>query len=690
MRAPKLCLSLWALAVALGVVSAEAAPGLDAKDVFELVMASDPQISPDGKSVVFVRGFADIRSDRHYSNLWRVSTDGSDLRPLTAGLFHDSSPRWSPDGSRLAFVSDRDGSSQVHVLWPESGTTSRLTQLETVPSGLTWSPDGRWLAFTAVVPGTEPKIVELPLPPKGAEWAPPARVIDRLIYRFDGVGYLPEGYAHVFVVPSNGGLPRQVSRGNFNHGPAGRAGGVPIWAGDGKSLLISANRRPDWDLFPLDNEIWELPLEGGEPKALTDRRGPDDSPALSPDGRYLAYVGFDDRFQGYQVQELYLLDLRTGSRKRLTADLDRDVEEPRWSAGGREIVFRYDDRGRTFLAAVTLEGKRRVVAEDLGGGISSYTRGGGFSLSGSGQIAFSRKTWEGPAEVATVSPEGELRVLTRLNEGLLAQRAVSRPEEIWLQSSHDSRPIQAWLLRPTEPAPEQGAPLILDIHGGPFSAYGPLFDIEKQVWAAKGYAVLYANPRGSASYGEEFGNLIHHAYPGDDFFDLDSTVDVALARGGLDRENVFVTGGSGGGVLTCWLVARSQRYRAAASAYPVINWVSWVLTSDLPSFGTKYWFPGLPWDHAEHYEKRSLLSVVGQVKTPTLVITGEADWRTPISESEQYYTALKLLGVESALVRVPEEPHGIRARPSHHISKMLHIVGWFDRYRQPRSEGAAR
>lgn len=677
----KFQVALFVLVLSTGVASATAHPGLQATDVFEIVTATDPQISPDGQTVVFVRNFASITADRRYSNLWRVGTDGSGLRPLTSGLFHDGSPRWSPDGSRLAFVSDRDGSAEVHVLWPESGTMARITQLEGGPNGLAWSPDGRWLAFTTVVSGKSPRIAELPTPPEGAEWAKPARVIDRLVYRANGAGYLPEGFAQLFVVPADGGMPRQISHGDFHHGPLGGEGGVPVWAPDGKSLLISANRRVDWDFFPLDNEVWEFPLEGGEPRALTDRRGPDDAPAVSPDGRYVAYIGFDDRFQGYQVQELYLLDRQSGATRRLTPELDRDVEEPRWTTSGNEIVFRYDDRGRTFLSAVSLDGKRRVVAEDVGGGMSSYTGGGGFSLARSGQIAYSRRTWEAPGEIAVVELGGATRVLTRLNEGLLSQRQVSKVEEIWLKSSKDGRAVQAWLLPPVGLAAGQKAPLILEIHGGPFAAYGPYFDLEKQVWAAQGYAVVYANPRGSTSYGEEFGNLIHHAYPGDDFFDLDSVVDAALARGGLDRDNVFVTGGSGGGVLTCWLIARSQRYRAAASAYPVINWVSWVLTSDLPSFGAKYWFPGLPWNHPENYQKRSLLSVVEQVKTPTLVITGEEDWRTPISESEQYYSALKLLGVEAVLVRVPDEPHGIRARPSHHITKMLHILGWFEKHR---------
>jgi acylaminoacyl-peptidase len=682
MRNVVVAVGLAALAAVRAGSSAEL-PGLKAEDAFELELAADPQISPDGRWVVYVRQFADVRTDRRYSNLWLVGFDGSGHRPLTTGLFSDRAPRWSPDGGRVAFVSDREGGAQIHLLWLDGGAAARLTNLQSAPAGLAWSPDGRWIAFTAVVRGEGPKIATLPKPPEGATWAEPARVVDRLVYRFNAAGYLPEGYSHLFVVPATGGTARQISSGDFHHGPAGRGGGQPQWTPDGRHLLIAANRRPDWDLESLDTEIYEFALADGSVRALTDRRGPDEFPAVSPDGRRIAYVGFDDRYQGYQVQRLYVLDRQGGAPRLLSADLDRDVENPRFTPDGQGILFVYDDQGRSRLGLFSLDGTRRDVASDLGSGTGASTSGAAYSLAANGHLAFTHKRWDVPGDVAaTTLAGGTARALTALNEDLFAQRRLAEPEEIWLESSLDRRRIHAWLLRPPGAAPEAKAPLILEIHGGPFAAYGPLFDLEKQVWAGLGYAVLYSNPRGSTSYGEEFGNLIHHAYPGDDFYDLDSAVDAALARGGLDPENLFVTGGSGGGVLTCWMIGRSDRFRAAAPAYPVINWTSWVLTADIAAFGAKYWFPGLPWEQPEHYAQRSLLSVVGNVKTPTMVITGEDDWRTPISESEQYYTALKLRGVEAVLVRVPGEPHGIRSRPSHHVSKMLHIAGWFDRHRQ--------
>jgi len=255
-------------------------------------------------------------------------------------------------------------------------------------------------------------------------------------------------------------------------------------------------------------------------------------------------------------------------------------------------------------------------------------------------------------------------------------------EEIWYDSSLDKRKIHGWIVKPPGFNPSKKYPLILEIHGGPFANYGDRFDFEKQIMAAQGYVVLYTNPRGSTGYGQEFGNLIHHKYPGDDFYDLNSGVDAVIAKGYVDTDNLFVTGGSGGGVLTCWMIGRTDRFRAAVTVYPVINWYSFNLTSDIGAFTTKYWFPGFPWDYLEHYEKRSLLSVVKNVKTPTMVMTGEEDYRTPISESEQYYQALKMLKVDAVLVRVPEEPHGISRRPSHHMAKILNIIAWFDQHKK--------
>ncbi|MDX1389548.1 MAG: S9 family peptidase, partial [Acidobacteriota bacterium] len=544
-----------------------------------------------------------------------------------------------------------------------------------------WSPDGKWIAFFARVAGTPPEIATMPAPPEGATWAEPATVVDRLVYRFDQRGYLPEGFWHLFVVPADGGTARQISTGDFHHGGVTWVGGGPSWTPDGKSILISANRRDDWDMEPLDSDVYAFTVADGSMTKLTDRRGPDAEVVVSPDGKRIAYSGFDDAYQGYQVSRIYVQDVAGGKPVVLTAKLDRGASYPTWAPDGKGVFFTYTDHGRVVLARATLDGSFETVAEDLGAGLSAYAGGESYSVADSGAVAFTYETWDRPGDVATIEPGAETpTVLTTLNADLFEQRSLASIEEINLKSSLDGRPVQAWILKPPGFDPEKKYPLILEIHGGPFAAYGPLFDLEKQVWAARDYVIVYANPRGSTSYGEEFGNLIHHAYPGDDFYDLDSTVTAVVERGYIDPERLYVTGGSGGGVLTCWMIGRTDRFRAAATVYPVINWFSWVLTADIPSFGVKYWFPGPPWEHTEHYMKRSLFSVFANVVTPTMVITGEHDWRTPISESEQYYTALKLKGVDTVLVRVPDEPHGIRVRPSHHVAKMENIVGWFDRY----------
>lgn len=660
---------------------------LTALDVFNIEFATDPQISPDGQRIVYVRQFSDIMSDKRYSNLWIVNFDGTDHRPLTTGHYTDRSPRWSPDGTRLIYISDRDGSPQIYLRWMDTGQTAKLTNLAYPPSGIGWSPDGRFISFTTLVPGKARTIATLPKPPEGAHWAEPPRIIDRLIYRFNGIGYLKPGYTHIFIIPAEGGTPRQISSGDFHHGGFGFPTSPPVWTPDGKYILVSANRRPDFEYEPLDTEIYEFSVEDGRVRALTDRRGPDNAPVVSPDGEYIAYLGFDDRYQGYQVTKLYVMNRDGSGSHVLSADLDRSIYHPRWAPDGSGLYVLYDDRGNTKLAFYSLDGQRQLLANDVGSGGSAYGGfGASFTVGGHGRFAYTYTRPHVPGDIAVGSlTDPHPRVITAVNDDLLSHKTLGDVEEIWYTSSIDQRKIQGWIIKPPHFDPSKKYPLILEIHGGPFANYGDRFDLEKQIWAAHDYVVFYANPRGSTSYGEEFGNLIHHAYPGDDFYDLNSGVDAVIAKGYIDTENLFVTGGSGGGVLTCWMIGHTDRFRAAAAAYPVINWYSWVLTADIPSFGIKYWFPGFPWDHVEHYEKRSLLSVVKNVKTPTMVITGEEDYRTPMSESEQYYEALKLLKVDAVLVRVPGEPHGIRRRPSHHLTKILYILNWFEQHRKKAS-----
>ncbi len=660
-----------------------AADRLTATDVFHLQYATDPQIAPDGRQIVYVRQFADIMSDKRASNLWVVRADGSEDRPLTTGTHHDGSPRWSPDGRRIAYLSDRDGKTQIYVRWMDSGQTARLTNLENAPSGLVWSPDGKLLAFAAQVPAEGPKIVTLPVAPEGAKWAEPPKLYERLVYRFNGQGYLKPGFTQWFIVSADGGAPRQLTSGAYPHTPSLFGSPDAVWTPDGRYLLFSANLRPDYEYDPLNTEVYEAAVADGTVRPLTHRKGPDRAPDVSPDGKTVAYVGFDDRYQGHQTTHLYLMNRDGSSPRVLTAKLDRDAESPRWAPDGSGLYFLYDDQGDTKLAFAALDGSVRVIAEHIGAGASSYGGGASFSVVRDGAFAIPYDTPSDPGDVtAGKSGQAGVHVLTALNRELFQQKRLGAVEEFHFASSKDQRRIQGWIVKPPDFDASKKYPLILEIHGGPFANYGDRFDTLKQMWAARGYVVVYVNPRGSTSYGEEFANLIHHAYPGVDFYDLNSGVDAVIAKGYIDAANLFVTGGSGGGVLTCWMIDRTTRFRAAASLYPVINWYSWVLTSDLPAFGSLYWFPGKPWEQTEQYMQRSVLEHVASVTTPTLLMTGEEDWRTPISEAEQFYAALKLRKVESALVRFPGEPHGLTRMPSHEVAKMLYVVEWFDRHRK--------
>ena len=646
-------------------------------DVFELEYASDPRISPDGKQVVYVRNFMDIMKDRRRSNLWIVNVDGTNHRPLTTGNKNDSSPRWSPDGKRLAYVKDIDGSAQIFARWMDTGQTAKLTNLTSTPSGLSWSPDGRQIAFSMLVPDQKEPFAKMPDKPEGAEWADPPKLITKVVYRFDGKGYLKDGHHQLFVIPAEGGTARQITNGPYQHT------GTPAWARAGTSLIFSSNRSPNWEYEPRNSEIYEVSLCDGVIKSLTDRKGPDFNPVVSPDGQRIVYLGYDDEQLSYQITRLYVMN-RDGSNKQVVTDnFDRTVSAPVWSGDGKSVYVQYDEHGNTKVALVALNGKVTTLAESIGGTtIGRPYASGSFSAAKNGTIAFTRTNPSRPADIAVA--HNSTANLTSLNDDLFGHKELGKTEEFWFDSKFDQRRIQGWAVTPPNFDTNKKYPLILEIHGGPFANYGDRFTAEVQLYAAAGYVVVYINPRGSTGYGQDFANLIHHAYPGHDFDDLMSAVDSVVDRGYIDEKNLFVTGGSGGGILTAWIVGKTNRFRAAVAAKPVINWYSFALTSDVYPFFNKYWFPGYPWEHAEHYLKRSPLSLVGNVKTPTMLLTGEADHRTPISESEQFYQALKLRKIDTALVRVPGASHAIAKRPSLLIAKVAHILKWFEMYRTDR------
>lgn len=642
-------------------------------DLFALEQASDPQISPDGTRIAYVRRSGDVMQDRMRQTIWLVDAKTGAQEPLAAaGAGGYFSPRWSPDGRRLAYVATGEGgAAQLYVRWMATGETARITGLPDSPQAIAWSPDGSQIAYTMRVPGTPTTLGSAPPKPEGAKWAEPLEVIDRVTYRADGGGYLKPGNDHVFVVSADGGGPRQITFGAFDDfGPLS-------WSRDGRSIVFAANRRADWEREANDSDIYSVDVASGALTKLTSRYGPDASPAVSPDGQRIAYLGFDDKYTSYAVSQLYVMDLDGGNVRPLTASLDREIETVVWAKDGRSVYVSYDDHAKKKVARVTLDGRMTTVADGLaGGGLDRPYTGGSFSVSDSGTIAYTTSEPTRPADVYV----GGKR-LTRLNDTLMAGKAMARVEPLAV-TAKDGRKIDAWIVLPPSHQPGQRVPTILEIHGGPHTAYASVFATDYQLYAAAGYAVVYANPRGSTSYGAEFANLIDKNYPSEDYDDLIAAVDAAIATGVADPDNLFVTGGSGGGVLTSWIVGKTDRFKAAATQKPVINWISEALTMDGTGFTSRYWFRKQPWEDPMSYWARSPLSLVGNVKTPTLVVVGSEDYRTPVSESEQYYAALQIRGVPTALVKVTGASHGgFTARPSQSAAKASAILAWFDRYR---------
>ena len=643
------------------------------RDIFELEWASDPRFTPDGRRVIYMRNSMDAMTDRRRSSVWTIDLDGSGHRPLLSGGARYSSPRLSSDGKRLLFVSDAEGSPQLYVMWMDTRQTARLTRLTRAPSNPAWSPDGQWIAFTRFVPRKRQPMVQLPSPPEGAEWAPRPREIRTVQYRRDGQGLLEEGNVQLFLLDDDGGTPRQLTRGEYNSGP-------PVWLPESTGILISSNRSPDWEYDPLESEIHEVSLTG-EIRTLTHRKGPDSNPAVSPDGKTIAYTGYDDRGLSYANHVLYVMDRDGGGPRALTRDLDRSVSSPQWHPGGEGIYVQYGHEGSTHVALVGLDGRVEPVVTDVGGLSLGRPYGAGAFRAGSQGIVYTAASTGSPPDVGFAAGAGQSRRLTRLNEDLLAHKTLGRVEPITYPSPVDGRTIDGWIIKPPGFDPSRQYPLILEIHGGPYAYYGPYFSAELQLMASGGYVVLYTNPRGSTSYGAEFAQLIHQNYPSQDYDDLMAGVDFVLGRGYADPENLFVTGGSGGGILTAWIVGKTDRFRAAVASKPVINWISAGGTSDIYVTFSKYWMPAPFWEDYESYWRHSPLSLVGNVRTPTMLLTGELDLRTPIAETEQYYQALKLRKVDTAMVRIPEASHGIAERPSHMVAKVSYILAWFEKYR---------
>ena len=457
---------------------------------------------------------------------------------------------------------------------------------------------------------------------------------------------------------------------------------TPQWSGDGQALIFSGNRNDDWEHEFRNSEIYRVAIDSGDVDALTDRNGPDTSPVISPDGKKIAYLSFEDKVRTYQVTKLHIMNADGSGKQALLSDLDRSVSGLAWNKNSNAIYFQYDNHGDTRIGITSLAGKMRDIAGNLGGtSIGRPYGGGSFSVAPSGRIAYTHVTPYRPAELAiSESRNSETTVVTSFNKDLLDWRKLGEVEEVWYKSSVDERDIQAWIVKPPGFDPSREYPLIVENHGGPVSNYGARFSPEIQLYAAAGYIVFYPNPRGSTGYGEEFADLLFNNYPGDDYQDVMDGVDMLIEKGLASEEQLYVTGGSAGGIMTAWIVGKNNRFRAAAVIKPILNWMSKTLTADNYYGYANYRYPGQPWENIEGYMKFSPISLIGNVETPTLVMVGTADMRTPISEAKQMYNALKIRGIDTALVEVPGAPHNIAGRPSQLITKVDHILAWFAMY----------
>ncbi|MEJ1964710.1 MAG: S9 family peptidase [Gammaproteobacteria bacterium] len=676
--APALVILALASAVCAGTAVAvppEApTPLFEGRNVFDLQWASDPQIRPDGRSIAYVRNSYEVMKDARSSSIWIVDSATGEQTPLVGSA---GSPRWSSDGTRLAYISSGpDGRAQIHVRW-QNGVTSRLADLTSAPDSIAWSHDGRSVAFILFQRDEGLTLGSAPPRPEGAMWAAPLVVISDVTYRADGAGQLTHGYSHAFVVSSEGGMPRQLTFGAFNHG------GPISWSADDKLIYLSGNRTRDWERDTLNTEVYEVNVASAAIRPLTTRQGPDNTPLTSPDGSKIAWLTFEDKQRAYENTELYVMDSDGGNFHSLTKSLDRSIDNARWAADGRGLFIQYVDHSVVKVARVSLDGRVTPVASGLtAGGLDRPYSLGEFSAAKNGAVAFTSGTVASPADIS-IAIGGRTTQLTHLNAELFRTKTLATVEPLAVKSSADQRPVDAWLVKPPAFDASKKYPLILEIHGGPFVSYGRTFSTDYQLFAAGGYVVLYANPRGSTSYGAEFAKGIDHSFPGVDYDDLMSATDAAVATGFVDADNLFVTGGSGGGLLTAWIVGKTERFRAAAAQKPIINWMSLVLTTDDYVTLPRLWFGRSPWESEADYWRRSPLSLVENVKTPTLLVVGEQDMRTPMAESEQFYQALQLRGIPTALLKVPGASHGgLAGRPSQSAARVSAIMAWFERFKR--------
>ncbi len=646
-----------------------------ALDVFSLEWASDPQISPDASQIIYRRNGFDIMKDNSRGNLWIINTDGSSHRKLTSREISESQAKWSPNGDRIAFVGASDEGAELYMYWVKTGQIAKLSQLEMSPDNLSWSPDGKQIAFTMFKAKKPPVIVKMPAKPKGASWAKPARITDRLKHEADGRGYLQPGFTHIFMIPSEGGTPRQITSNHYNHG------GSLSFSPTGKEIYFSANRVEDWEYDFRNSEVYKVDVATKIISVLTSQKGPDYSPKVSPNGKLIAFLGFKDKTQAYQNTLLHIMNSDGSNRRVISGDFDTSISNISWDSSGNGLYCTYDEKGNSKVAHISKNGKLKKLADNLGGTtIGRPYASGSYSVANNGTLVYTLSKPKYPAELAVIEHKKAPKLITNLNQDVLAHKILGETEAVWYKSSYDGRDIQGWIVKPPFYDELKKYPLLVENHGGPILNYGDRFSAEIQLYAADDYVVVYPNPRGSTSYGEEFANLLYNNYPGQDYNDVMDGVDYLVKKGIVDNEKLYVTGGSAGGIMTAWMIGKNNRFKAAVVVKPVMNWISKTLVADNYFGYANSRYPGQPWENFETYWKFSPISLVGNIETPTMVMVGMNDLRTPPSEAKQLYHALKLRKIETVLVEIPGASHGIARKPSNLISKVAHTLAWLRKY----------
>ena len=675
--------------LALPLVTHATAAGLDPASIAQVPFVGDVQISGDGRRIAYVLAHADLDKDDYQGDIWLIDGDAAP-RLVVGGPSDDSRPRWSPDGTRLAFLSNRAQQRQIFVLDLRGGEAWPLTSEKEGVGAFAWSPDGRRIAYLA---RPAPAVPE----PKAAA-AGRARMTERLFYRFDGApGFLPEQRSQLWVVDvaEDPGAPL---------GPLwdGRTEpSEPAWTPDGKTLVFSALPDPNPPAAPLDSELYRVEVAAAaRPAMLTDRRGPDGSIALARDGR-IAWTGFDELQppRSSTTTRLYSAPLTAagiGAIATVTAGFDRNVDESAMSdtpmprGGGARAQFDASGKSLWFIAADRGLARLYRVASTGGEPVSMSTQLRGdlreFSLARTGRVAAVFGSPTQPYDVWTLDrPGGQWVQRTTHGRDAFAGATLSPYEELWVDSFDGTR-IQGWLLKPPGFDAARQYPLMLYIHGGPHAMYGEGFFHEFQVLANAGFLVLITNPRGSTGYGEAFANSVQYRYPGDDYRDLMAALDAVIARGFVDSTRLGVGGGSGGGVLTSWTIGQTGRFAAALVERPVVDFASHAAVSDLNGFFAQHWFHDYPWRSPQEYFARSPISLVDRVTTPVLVIQSEQDYRTPQDQGIGYYNALRMLGKPAKLALFPGSSHGLSRNgpPSQRIERLGIILDWFTTRLRPQ------